>query len=141
MKIADHILPAIGVGMMAMAVVSVGIAVGISSTRPPPMKWESMSVANSPTVGEFLIVRGKQNRLKVDGCSNTFQADMRHDGKLEVRLPVPTRSLSDNGAVEYDLVLPPDLRPGPYEVHIRESFNCGRGPVPIDAPWLSFVVR
>lgn len=141
MKWADHVLPALGIGVMTIAIVSVGVVIGINSTKPPRMVWESISVENSPEIGGYLIIKGKQRRADAMGCSNNFQADMRHDGEVEVRLPVPTRALRDDGKVKYDIVLPPDILDGLYEVRVRESFNCGGRPEPIESPWLKFTVR
>lgn len=141
MRITENILPALGIAVTSIAVVSVGVIIGLNSTKPPLMTWEAVSVENAPTVGEYLIVSGRQHRNDTSGCSNNFQADMRHDGDTEVRLPVPTRALKDDGEVRYDMVLPPDIEPGVYEIRVRESFNCGGGPVPIETPWMVFTVR
>jgi hypothetical protein len=140
-KWTEQILPALGIGVMATAIISVGVVIGVNSIKPPKMTWEAVSVENSPAIGEYLLVSGKQRRNESSECSNNFQADMRHDGDTEVRLPVPTRALKDDGAVKYDLVLPPDIEVGVYEIRIRETFNCGGGPEPIETPWMTFEVR
>lgn len=142
MKWAEQILPALGIGVMTVAVVSVGVVIGINSTKPPRMVWESISVENSPMVGEYLIIKGRQNRENALSCvSNNFVVDMRHDGDIETRLPVPTRALENDGAVTYDIVLPPNIEAGVYEVRVKETFSCGAGPEPIEAPRMAFEVR
>jgi len=134
-SIGFALLMAMGASLAALFAVLV-----IDYTRPERMTWDALSIPKSPIVGEMLVVKAKTTRLPSEGCTNGFQTDLRRGRGEITRLPVPTRTLSDNGEARYDVVLPPDIAPGVYEVRVRETYrDCGRADS-IPSPWLSFEV-
>jgi len=134
-SIGFMLLMAMGASLAALFAVLV-----MDYTRPERMTWEALSIPKSPVVGDLLVVKAKTTRLPSEGCTNGFQTDLRQSRGEITRLPVPTRTLSDDGEARYDIVLPSDIVPGIYEVRVRETYrDCGRADS-IPSPWLSFEV-
>ena len=108
--------------------------------EPPHLKWETVAVSNAPSPNGSLIVDSVSTRTDATGCTNGFQAEMRGDDGAVVRLPVPSRALSDDGSARYTIVLA-DVAPGEWQVRLRETFNCGGEPEQIETPWIAFEVK
>lgn len=119
-------------GLIVMAAVIV-----VRATHPPLLTWDALSVVDASA--SSVTVAAKTDRTASARCTNGVQADLR-SGASVTRLPAPQRT-TINGASVYKVELP-DVRPGSYEIQLREVFNCpGMGPKGYSAPWTRVVVE
>lgn len=137
MNLSRHILPIIGCGFAAAAILATVVGLTADAIRTAPLRWDAVDIAHDPVRDGQLVVRARQDRRDTSGCTNNIQADMRAAGVL-TRLDAPVRTLAEDGRARYVVALPRDLLPGRYDVRLREVFNCGGRPIMVEAPWLTF---
>lgn len=135
-----HILPTLGVGTAALAVVVTAVALAVAATRPPSLVWESIDVLPDPVRDGQVVIAAVARRAQNEGCTNGIQAEMRTPGASVVRLDPPVREAAADGTSIYTVDLPKATAPGSYQVRLRETFNCGGRPEAVESPWLTFGV-
>lgn len=121
------------VGLLATTTAMMAGVMAFSLAEPPKLSWTAVSVENSGP--EAIRITAETIRRDAKGCSNGVQADLR-SGETVRRLAAPVRTISGHQSV-YEVSLD-GLRPGRYQVQLREVFSCGGPPEVISAPWLSF---
>lgn len=118
-------------GLAFVGVVIVVASLLFKALQPPRLVYDSLSVRNvTPSSAEVVAQTTRRGSY---GCTNGIQAELRADG-VTARLPVPLRAQTP-GMTSYALVLP-DLRPGAYEVKVRESFICRDSFDTVETPWI-----
>lgn len=123
-----------GIAFVGVLMVVVGIL--YRSFQPPQLAYDSLAIRNvTPDRAEVVA---RTTRRPSYGCTNGIQADLRAAG-IVTRLPVPLRAQT-SGITSYALVLP-SLRPGAYEVKLRESFICRDSFDTVETPWMAMEVE
>jgi hypothetical protein len=127
----------LGLSVLGMFVVMFMLAA--ERLSPPAVRFIGLEVLNPLVVsGDVMKVRAEVTRRPVTDCTNGVQAEAVDAGGQVVRLPVPTREITDRESrYSIDLV---DIAPGRYRLLIRETTYCGGSPDIAESNWTVFEV-
>lgn len=121
-------LVCLGAGLVAL-----GFFVFRDALQPPPIVFNSLAVEDVTPYSANVVASVTREPLP-QGCTNNFQADVRSNGDVPDRLPVPLRTQDSAGRSHYALVLPNLV--GQHEIQVRETFFCAGRLRVIETPWV-----
>lgn len=125
---------------LALAFAALGYFVFRGLLEPPPVKFSSIEILNSPVrPPEKLFVVAETERRDESDCTNGVQVDTRNESGSILRLPVPAREVHGSFS-RYSIVIPEETVAGKYDLKIRETSYCGGPPKIVESPWLAFEV-